>query len=144
MNKLKEDIANIEKEIEKIKNRDELETETFQKIVRRRKEVWNAYFLDCLTKEKNTFEYINQVVDEQINIGFKKAFSKIKRLQEKVDELETERNTYTTPMTFEKLVEWTKEEDTLSELFVMPVKISDIKKLLKECVLVATGEGGSE
>ena len=36
------------------------------------------------------------------------------------------------PISFEKLCEWVKEEDTLSSLFVMPVAMKDIKRLLYE------------
>lgn len=127
MNTLHQDIIKIEEEINKVKKRDKLEINTFQKIVRRRKELWNAYFLDSLIKEKNTFEYINQMVEEDYQL----IFGKIKELEREIERFKKEEKKFMTPMSFTKLSEWVKEEDTLSSLFVMPVKISDIKQLIK-------------
>lgn len=132
MRKIQQDIKDIEKEIEEVKSRDDMEIETFNRIIKRRKEIWNAYFLNCLQKEKATFEYINQQIDEDVSINFQKLMSKINDLNKKVEKLKEDRKMLVTPMEFEKLVEWTKEEDILSDLFVMPVKISDIKKLLSD------------
>lgn len=132
MRKIRQDIIEIEKEIEKVKNRDDLEIETFHKIIKRRKEIWNAYFLDCLQKEKATFEYINQQIDEDVRINFQKLIRKVNSLNNQIEELEIGRKKLVTPMEFDKLVEWTRDEDVISDLFIMPVKISDIKTLLRE------------
>jgi len=126
MNRLQQDIIKIEEEIEKVKNRNKFGTKTFDNIVRREKELWNAYFLDSLIKEKNTFEYISQMVEEDYSL----LFGRINELEKEIRKLKKEEKEFMKPMSFIKLSEWVKEEDTLSNLFIMPIKISDVKKLL--------------
>ncbi len=59
---------------------------------------------------------------------------KVDSLNQEIEKLREDNKILATPMEFEKLVEWTKGEDVLSDLFIMPVKISDIKKLVSDAV----------
>jgi len=126
MNQLQVEITNIEREIKEVNKRGKLDVKTFETIVRRRKEIWGAYFLDCLIKEKKTFEYANQKVNED----FEKLYSIIKRLQDEINCLKKLYKSLTTPMYFSKLKEWTKEGETITDFFVMPIQISDVKRLI--------------
>lgn len=143
MNQLLVDITDIEREIVKVKERKQLEEDTFNSIVRRKKSIWNAYFLDSLMKEKKAFEYANQKVNED----FEKLYSIIKSLQDEIIMMNESHKRSRTPMSFNKLKEWTKEEDVLADLFVVSVNVSDIKKLIKESktdALVKKNDKGGE
>ena len=134
MRKIHQDIKDIEREIEEVRSRENIEIGTFRKIIKRRGEIWDAYFLDCLEKEKSTLEYINQQMNEDITINFQKLIRRIDSLNQEIEKLREDNKILATPMEFEKLVEWTKGEDVLSDLFIMPVKISDIKKLVSDAL----------
>ena len=47
MRKIQQDIKDIEREIEEVRGRENIEIGTFRKIIKRRGEIWDAYFLDC-------------------------------------------------------------------------------------------------
>ena len=126
MNQLQIDITNIEREIKEVNKGRKLDVKTFESIVRRRKEIWNTYFLDCLIKEKKTFEYANQKVNED----FEKLYSIIKKLQDEIKSLKESYKRLTTPMSFSKLKEWTEKGKTINNFFVMPIQISDVKRLI--------------
>ncbi len=123
MKLFKKEIDDIDKEIAIVKKRKKLDVKLFDSLVRKKKELWNAYFLDHLEKEKSSFEYAQQ---ESSKI-FKEILDEIFKLEKQIKESKR----FMKPMSFEKLSEWVKEEDTLSDLFVMPVAIKDIKRLLR-------------
>ncbi len=128
INIFKEDVRDIKNEMGEISIRKELDINTFTKIVRRKKEICNAYFLDCLEKEKRTLEY----AEHKANGIFKEFIDRMNSLQKEIKKTKEENREFMKPISFEKLCEWVKEEDTLSSLFVMPVAMKDIKRLLYE------------
>lgn len=125
---LKDDLIELEDEIFLVKKR-EKDIDSFNKLKKVSKPIWNAYYLEILEFEKRKIEYFQQKYNELINT-----------LRTENQELKDKISKILKPISYDKLKDFANKSDPLNELFVITISVKDLHKIMNNYIEVAKSE----